>query len=129
MKVCMAVFQLKGRDLLWWKTLRPQLNMVVEDVSWEMFEEWYWERYLPEEFGIDWLESHDVIINCKTRRLSLTDDKGQRRVIVGRNHRVSPWFISSLQIQKIMHKGFKLYSILMKNDKGEAEELENPLVV
>jgi hypothetical protein len=24
--------------------------MVVEDVSSEMFEEWYWERYLPEEF-------------------------------------------------------------------------------
>jgi hypothetical protein len=79
--------------------------------------------------GIDWLESHDVIINCKTRRLSLIDDKGQRRVIVGRNHRVSPWFIFSLQIQKIMHKAFKLYSILMKNDKGEAEGLENPLVV
>jgi hypothetical protein len=50
MKVCMAVFQLKGSTLLWWKTLLPQLNMVVEDVSWELFEEWFWERYLSEEF-------------------------------------------------------------------------------
>jgi hypothetical protein len=33
MKVCMAVFQLKGSTLLWWKMLLPQLNMVVEDVS------------------------------------------------------------------------------------------------
>jgi hypothetical protein len=41
MKVCMVVFQLKGSALLWWKMLLPQLNMVVEDVSWELFEEWF----------------------------------------------------------------------------------------
>jgi hypothetical protein len=39
MKFCMAVFQLKGSSLLWWNTLLPQPNMVVEDVSWERFEE------------------------------------------------------------------------------------------
>ena len=50
MKVCMEVFQLKGRTLLWWKTLLPQLNMVVEDVSSELFEEQFWERYLLEKF-------------------------------------------------------------------------------
>jgi hypothetical protein len=50
MKVRMVVFQLKGSALLWWKTLLPQLNMTVEDVSWEMFEEWFRERYLLEEF-------------------------------------------------------------------------------
>jgi hypothetical protein len=50
MKVRMAVFQLKGSALLWWKTLLPQLNMVVEDVSWELFEERFRERYLSEEF-------------------------------------------------------------------------------
>jgi hypothetical protein len=35
--------------------------------------------------GMDWLESHEAILNCKTKRLSLVDDEGQRRVIVGRN--------------------------------------------
>ena len=40
MKVLMVVFQLKGSTLLWWKTLLPQLNMIVEDVSWEMFMSW-----------------------------------------------------------------------------------------
>jgi hypothetical protein len=35
----MAVFQLKGSALLWWKTLLLQLNMAIEDVSWELFEE------------------------------------------------------------------------------------------
>jgi hypothetical protein len=32
MEVHMAVFQLKGSTLLWWKTLLPQLKMVVEDM-------------------------------------------------------------------------------------------------
>jgi hypothetical protein len=32
--------------------------------------------------GMDWLESHEAILNCKTKRLSLVDDEGQRRVIV-----------------------------------------------
>ena len=27
-----------------------QLNMVVEDVSWKLFEEWFRERYLSKEF-------------------------------------------------------------------------------
>jgi hypothetical protein len=50
MKVRMAVFQLKGSTLLWWKMLLPPLNMVVEEVSWELFEERFRERYLSEEF-------------------------------------------------------------------------------
>jgi hypothetical protein len=35
----MAVFQLKGSALVWWKTILPQLNMVIEDMSWELFKE------------------------------------------------------------------------------------------
>ena len=50
MKVRMVVFQLKGSTLLWWKTLLPQLNMDIEDVSWDLFEERFRERYLSEEF-------------------------------------------------------------------------------
>jgi hypothetical protein len=50
MKVCMAIFQLKGSTLLWWKMLLLQLNMADEDVSWELFVEWFRERYLSEEF-------------------------------------------------------------------------------
>ena len=46
MKVHMAVFQLKGSALLWWKTLLPQLNMAVEDALWELFEEQFRDRYL-----------------------------------------------------------------------------------
>ena len=54
---------------------------------------------------MDWLESHEAILNCKTKWLSLVDDKGQRRVIVGQNQGVSLRFISSLQLQNSMCKG------------------------
>jgi hypothetical protein len=50
MKVRMVIFQLKGSALLWWKTLLPKLNMDVEDISWDLFEEKFQERYLYDDF-------------------------------------------------------------------------------
>jgi hypothetical protein len=79
--------------------------------------------------GMDWLESHEAILNCKTKWLSLVDDEGQRRVIVGRNHGVSLRFASSLHLRKSMRKGCKLYAILALNEKGVAEGLEHLPVV
>jgi hypothetical protein len=79
--------------------------------------------------GMDWLESHEAILNYKTKGLILVDDMGQRRVIVGWNQGVSLRFVSSLQLQKSMHKGYKLYAILALNEKGVAEGLEHLLVV
>jgi predicted aspartyl protease len=35
--------------------------------------------------GMDWLESHDMILKFNMKRLSLIDNLGQSRVIVGRN--------------------------------------------
>jgi hypothetical protein len=69
--------------------------------------------------GMDWLESHDVILNCKMKILSLIDDLGQNRVVVWRNQGVSLIFIFSLQLQKNMRKGCKLYAILCLNEKGD----------
>jgi hypothetical protein len=50
-------------------------------------------------------------------------------VIVGRNKGVSLRFIYSLQLQKSMCKGCKIYAILVLNDKGVVEGLENLSVV
>jgi hypothetical protein len=52
--------------------------------------------------NMDWLESHEVILNYNTKQLSLVDDEGQRCVIVGRNQRFFLRFISSLKLRKIM---------------------------
>ena len=79
--------------------------------------------------GMDWLESHEVILNCKTKWLSLVDEEGQRRVIIGWNQGVSLRFVSSLQLRKSMRKGCKLYVILALNKKGVTEGLEHLPVV
>jgi hypothetical protein len=77
----------------------------------------------------DWLETHEAILNCKTKGLNLIDDEGQRRVVVGRNQRVSLQIVSSLQLRKNMRKGCKPYAILALNEKGVAEGLEHfPMV-
>jgi hypothetical protein len=46
--------------------------------------------------SMDWFKSHDAILYYKTKQLSLTDDEGHRRVIVGRNQGMSLTFIYSL---------------------------------
>jgi hypothetical protein len=79
--------------------------------------------------GMDWLESHDAILNCKTEWLSLIDDLGQSRVVVEMNQGVSLRFISSLQLKKSMHKRYKVYAILALNEKGKVKGLENLHVV
>jgi hypothetical protein len=79
--------------------------------------------------GMDWLESHEVILNCKMKWWSLVDDEGQRHVIVGRNQGVSLRFISSLQLRKSMCKGCKIHVILALNEKGVAEGLDHLPVV
>jgi hypothetical protein len=79
--------------------------------------------------GMDWLESHEAILNCKMKQLSLVDDEGKRRVIVGQNQGVSLRFISSLQLWKSRHKGCKLYAILALNEKGVEEGIEHLPVV
>jgi hypothetical protein len=79
--------------------------------------------------GMDLLESHEAILKCKTKQLSLVDDEGQRQVIVGINHGVSLRFIYSLHLRKSMCKGCKLYEILALNKKVVVKGLENLLVV
>ena len=50
MKVHMVVFRLNGIVLLWQKTLLPLLNLAVNNVSWELFEGRFQERYVSKEF-------------------------------------------------------------------------------
>jgi hypothetical protein len=69
--------------------------------------------------GMDWLEMHEAILNCKKKWLSLVDDEGQRHVNVGRNQGVFLRFISSLQLQKSkLHlKNYSKYLLLNHKEK------------
>jgi hypothetical protein len=72
-------------------------------------------EYYDVVINMDCLESHDVILKCKTKRLSWNNDEGKRRGIIGITQGVPMRFISSLQLQKIMHKGCKIYETLALN--------------
>jgi hypothetical protein len=78
---------------------------------------------------MDWLESHEAILNCTMKCLSLFYDEGQRCVILGRNQGVSLRFIFSLQLRKSMRKGCNLYVILALNEKGVEEGIKHLLMV
>jgi hypothetical protein len=75
--------------------------------------------------GMDYLKSHDVILDCKTKHMSLVNDEGQRHMIVGQNHGVYLRSISFFQLQNSMHKGCKLYAILVLIEKRVAEGLQH----
>jgi hypothetical protein len=61
MKVHMVVFPLKGSALLWRKMLLPLLNLAIDDVSWELFEGWFQERYVSKEFIERQLNEFDAL--------------------------------------------------------------------
>jgi hypothetical protein len=79
--------------------------------------------------GMAWLESHEVVLDCKTKWLSLVNDEGHRCMIVGWNQGFSLRFISSWQLRKSMRKGCNIYAILVLNEKGVTKGLEHLLVV
>jgi hypothetical protein len=41
--------------------LLPLLNMVIDDVSWEMFKEWFQESYLSKEYFEHHLNEFDAL--------------------------------------------------------------------
>jgi hypothetical protein len=102
----MAVFQLKGSALLWWKTLLPQLNMAVEDVSWELFEERFRERYLSEEFierQLNEFNAYDrEVVRCSSTRHVLWCCSGKLRTLTLRSLRSSGscWALTAACVQR-----------------------------
>jgi len=50
--------------------------------------------------GMDWLERHEALLDCKDKILHFTDDDGQRKSLRGKNRGVSLRFISSMQLMK-----------------------------
>jgi hypothetical protein len=78
---------------------------------------------------MDWWELHDAILNGKMRRLSWTDDEGQRSVIVGRKWGVSRGSFLPYSYKRAHAQGCKLYAYLVSNVKGVVEGLEDLPVV
>jgi hypothetical protein len=49
---------------------------------------------------MDWLESHEVVLDCKGKMLYFIDDSGHKRILVGTKRGVSLRFISTIAKEK-----------------------------
>jgi hypothetical protein len=65
--------------------------------------------------GMDWLESHEAILDCKNKNIYFIDNVIHKIILVGMNRGVSLRFISSLHLKKHMIKGYKLYVVIAMN--------------
>eukprot|EP00253_Pinus_taeda_P018041 PITA_18041 len=80
--------------------------------------------------GMDWLERHEAVLDCKDKILHFTDDDGQRKSLRGKNRGVSLRFISSMQLMKFRRKGCQLFSVVTLNEKSDSEDFDkHPFLV
>eukprot|EP00253_Pinus_taeda_P028988 PITA_28988 len=80
--------------------------------------------------GMDWLERHEALLDCKDKILHFTDYDGLRKSLRGRNRGVSLRFISSMQLMKFRRKGCQLFSVVTLNEKSDSEDFEkHPFLV
>jgi hypothetical protein len=65
--------------------------------------------------GMDWLEQHQVVLECYTKILSYKDDFGTVRTTQGIPKPVSIRQVSAMQLKKCIRKGCQVYAIQVTN--------------
>jgi hypothetical protein len=77
---------------------------------------------------MDWLENHGVVLDCKNKKIYFIDDSRHKITLMNKNRRVTLRFISTLQLNRSMRKGCKLYVVISMNEK-DSMNLEHYLVL
>jgi hypothetical protein len=79
--------------------------------------------------GMDWLESHEVVLDCKGKMIYFIDDSRHKRILAGTNRGVSLRFISMMQLKKSLRKGCKLYVMTTMNKKEDTMNIvQHPIL-
>jgi hypothetical protein len=55
--------------------------------------------------GMDWLEAHQALVDCFTKRVFCVDDEGRQVEIQGVRRRVSLRFISTMKVKQCLRQG------------------------
>ena len=50
LKARLAIFQLQAKATLWWEEVKMVQGVSEQDVTWEMFQRYFKEKYLTERF-------------------------------------------------------------------------------
>jgi hypothetical protein len=73
--------------------------------------------------GMDWLEAHEAVLDCKGKVLHFIDDSEHNQILVGAKRGVLLRFISVLQLKRSIRKGCKLYAVVTMNKKDDAVDV------
>eukprot|EP00253_Pinus_taeda_P018429 PITA_18429 len=81
--------------------------------------------------GMDWLEKHWSLVNCKTKTIYYKDDLGNQQVLQGIKHPVQIRPITASQLAKCLRKKCQIYAIQVgyANQKDKTYALDNIPVV
>ena len=72
--------------------------------------------------GMDWLERHQVILNCFQKNFNCLNDKGERITVTGIPRKIYVRQISTLQMKKVVRKGCKVFVVHIINNKQIDQE-------
>ena len=67
--------------------------------------------------GMDWIEKHQVILNCFQKTFTCLNKEGERTTIIGIPRKISVRQISSLQMKKVVTKGYKFFVVHVINNE------------
>ena len=79
---------------------------------------WYYDGLI----GMDWMERHQVVLNCFDKKISCLNDKGENVSIKGIPRKVCVRQISALQMKKDIRKGCKVFVVHILNNEHMDKE-------
>ena len=72
--------------------------------------------------GMDWLEKHQVILNCFHNFLTCLNNEGERITVTGIPRKKIVRQISSLQMKKVVRNGCKVFVVHIINNEQIGKE-------
>ena len=105
------------------RTKRKVLNYVENcDLMMDQFETQVKLNVLPLGsydilIGMDWLEKHQVILNCFQKNFTFLNKEEKRTIVIGIPSKISIRQISTLQMKKAVRKGYKVFVVHVINNE------------
>jgi hypothetical protein len=67
--------------------------------------------------GMDWLASHQALVDCSAKMVLCVDDEGRPIEIQGVQRKVSLRFISTMKVKRCLRQGCRLYVVEVVNER------------
>jgi hypothetical protein len=67
--------------------------------------------------GMDWLASHQALVDCFVKRVICVDDEGRPVEIQGVQRKVLLHFISTMKVKRCLRQGCRLYVVEAMNER------------